>query len=50
MGTLKARKSWGDVLQTLRDHRDRPRLLYTTELSIPIGGEKTFQDGRKFKK
>ena len=43
--TIKARRSWTDVLQTLRDHRCKPRLLYPAKLSITIDGEnKIFHD------
>lgn len=46
--TLKARRT--DVLQTLRDLRGQPRLLYLATLSITIGGEnKTFHTITKFK-
>jgi hypothetical protein len=34
--TMKARKSWADVIQTLREHECKPRLLYPTELLITI--------------
>jgi hypothetical protein len=36
---LKARRSWTDALQTLRDHRCQPRLLHPAKLSITIDGE-----------
>ena len=43
--TMKARRSWTDVMQTLREHKCQPRLLYPTELSITIDGEtKVFHD------
>jgi hypothetical protein len=35
----KTRRSWTDVLQTLRDHRCQSRLLYLAKLSITIDGE-----------
>ena len=38
--TPKARRSWAGVLQTLRDHRCKPRLLYPEKPSITINGEK----------
>jgi hypothetical protein len=42
---MKARKSWTDVIQTLREHKCQPRLLYPTKLSITIDGEtKVFHD------
>jgi hypothetical protein len=47
--TMKARKSWADVIETLREHKCQPRLLYPTELSITIDGEtKIFHDKIKF--
>jgi hypothetical protein len=46
--TMKARRSWTDVRQTLREHKCQPRLLYPAKLSINIGGEtKVFQDKTK---
>lgn len=55
--TLKARRTWIDVRETLRDHRDQPRILYTEKLSITIHGkentihgkENTLQDKVRFK-
>ena len=50
METMKARRSWIEVLQKLRDHRCKPRLLYPAKLSFTINGEnKIFQDKNKFK-
>jgi hypothetical protein len=47
--TMKARRSWEDVIQTLREHKCQPRLLYPTELSITIDGEaKVSHDKTKF--
>jgi hypothetical protein len=47
--TMKARRSWVDVIQTLREHKCQPRLLYPTKLSITIDGEtKVFYDKTKF--
>jgi hypothetical protein len=37
--TMKARRSWTDVKQTLRKHKCQPRLLYPAKLSIIIAGE-----------
>lgn len=37
--TMKARRSWADVIQTLREHKCQPRLLYPAKLSITIDGE-----------
>jgi hypothetical protein len=36
---MKARRSWADVTQTLREHNCQPRLLYPTKLLITIGGK-----------
>jgi hypothetical protein len=47
--TLKARRSWEDVIQTLREHKCQPRLLYPAKLSITINGEnKISHDKTKF--
>ena len=47
--TLKARKSWVDVKQTLREHKCQSRLLYPAKLKIIIDGEKkVFHDKTKF--
>ena len=49
--TMKARRSWTDVIQTLREHKCQPRLLYPAKLSIAIDGEtKIFHDKNKFTK
>ena len=46
---MKARRAWTDVIQTLRDHKCQPRLLYPAKLSITIDGEtKLFHDKTKF--
>jgi hypothetical protein len=37
--TMKARRSWADVIQTLREHKCHPRLLYPAKLSITIDRE-----------
>ena len=34
--TMKARRSWAHVIQTLREHKCQPRLLYPAKLSITI--------------
>ena len=48
--TMKARRAWSEVIQTLREHKCQPRLLYPAKLSINIDGEtKIFQDKTKFK-
>jgi hypothetical protein len=45
---MKARISWRD-LQTLREHKCQPRLLYPAKLSITIDREtKVFHDKTKF--
>jgi hypothetical protein len=47
--TMKARRSWTEVIQTLREHKCQPRLLYPAKLSITIDGEtKLFHDKTKF--
>jgi hypothetical protein len=46
---MKARRSWTAVIQTLREHKCQPRLLYPPKLSITIDGEtKGFHDKTKF--
>jgi hypothetical protein len=46
---VKARRSWTDVTQIVREHKYQPRLLYPAKLSITIDGEtKVFQDRTKF--
>jgi hypothetical protein len=46
---MKARRSWTDVIQTLREHKWQPRLLYPGKLSINIDGEtNVFHDKTKF--
>ena len=43
--TMKVRRSWTDDMQTLREHKCQPRLLYPAKLSITIHGEiKVFHD------
>ena len=50
METMKARRSWIEVLQKLRVHGCKPRLIYPAKLSFTINGEnKIFQDKNKFK-
>jgi hypothetical protein len=47
--TMKARRSWTDVIQTPREHKCQPRLLCPAKLSITIDGEtKVFHDKHKF--
>jgi hypothetical protein len=46
---MKARRSWADVIKTLREYKCQPRLLYPAKLSIAIDGEtKIFHDKNKF--
>jgi hypothetical protein len=46
---MKARRSWTNVIQTLREHKCQPRPLYPVKLSITIDGEtKVFHDRTKF--
>jgi hypothetical protein len=46
---MKPRRSWADVIQTLREQKCQPRLLYPAKLSIIIDGEnKIFYDKTKF--
>jgi hypothetical protein len=37
--TMKARRSWTDVIKMLREHECQPRLSYPAKLSITIDGE-----------
>ena len=47
--TMKARRSWADVIQILTEHKCQPRLLYPAKLLITIDGEnKIFHDKTKF--
>jgi hypothetical protein len=47
--TMKARRSWTDLILTIREHKCQPRLLYPPNLSITIDGEKkVFRDKTKF--
>jgi hypothetical protein len=46
--TMKARRARTDVIQTLREHKCQPKLLYPDNLSITIDGEtKVFHDKAK---
>ena len=46
---MKATRSWTDVIQTIRENKCQPRLLYPAKLSITIDGEiKVFHDKTKF--
>ena len=47
--TMKVRRSWTDVIQTLREHKCQPRVLYPAKLSITLDGEtKVFHNKIKF--
>ena len=37
--TMKARRAWTDIMQTLREHKGQPKLLYPAKLSITIDRE-----------
>jgi hypothetical protein len=39
LDTMKARRSWADAIQTLREHKCQPRLLNPAKLLITIDGE-----------
>jgi hypothetical protein len=46
---MKARRSWTDIIQILREHKCQPRLLFSAKLSVTIDGEtKVFHDKTKF--
>jgi hypothetical protein len=46
---MKASRSWTDVMQTLREHKCQPRLLYPAKFSITTDGEtKVLHDKTKF--
>jgi hypothetical protein len=46
---MKARRSWTDVIKTLREHKCQDRILYPPKLSITIDGEtRVFHDKTKF--
>jgi hypothetical protein len=48
--TMKARRSWADLKQTLGEYNCQTRLLYPAKLSITIDGEtKISHDKTKFK-
>jgi hypothetical protein len=43
--TIKSRRSWADVIQTPKEQKCQPRLLYPTKLTIIIETDtKVFQD------
>ena len=46
---MKARRSWTDVIQTLREYKCKTRILYQAKHSITRDGEtKVFHDKTKF--
>ena len=46
---MKARRSWADVIQTIKEHKCKPRLPYPAKLSITIReGTKIFHNKSKF--
>jgi hypothetical protein len=46
---MKSRRSCTDIIQTRREHKWKPRVLYPAKLSITIDGEtKLFHDKTKF--
>jgi hypothetical protein len=46
---MKARRSWTDVMKTVREHKCQPRLLYPAKLSITRDGyTKVFHGKTKF--
>jgi hypothetical protein len=46
--TMKVRRSWADVIQTSREHKYQPRLLYPAKLSITINRETKIFHKKKF--
>ena len=45
---MKATRLWADLMQTLREYKCQPKLLYPAKLSITIDGEtKIFHDKTK---
>ena len=46
---MNVRRFWADVIQTQREHKCQPRLLFPAKLSITIDEEtKIFHDRNKF--
>jgi hypothetical protein len=43
---MKARRSWANVIQTLREHKCLPRLLYPEKLSITTDGKTKILHGK----
>jgi hypothetical protein len=47
--SMKARSSWAGIIQTLRESKWHPSLLYPAKFSVTIDGEtKVFHDKTKF--
>ena len=44
--TMKVRRSWTDVIQTLREHKCQPRLIFPAKLSISIDEETKVSHGK----
>jgi hypothetical protein len=44
--SIKARRSWENVIQTLSEHRCQPRLLYLAKLLITIDRERKILHGK----
>jgi hypothetical protein len=50
METLKARRAWSEVFQTLNENNFNPRILYLAKLLFKIDGAiKVFHDKQKLK-
>jgi hypothetical protein len=50
METLKARRTWSEVFQSLNENNFNPRILYSAKLSVKIDGAiKIFHDKPKLK-
>jgi hypothetical protein len=48
--TLRAIRTWSEVLQALNENNSSPRILYPAKLSFKIDGRiKVFQDKQKLK-
>jgi hypothetical protein len=43
---MKDKRSWADAIQTLREHKCQPRLLYPAKLSITMEGETEIFHGK----
>lgn len=47
---MEARRVWADVMETLRNHQCKTRLLYPMKFSVTIDGKNTiFHDNTKVK-